>query len=165
MPTEIQTIEIGCSSEELYDYIRQPWRWHEWHPNSKGAQASVDKLEVGDTFEESFEIRVLSFLPVTLRRTLHWTVIEARPPSYWEIHATTKDGSIRFRYEFKPSPGGVRFTRSLDYEMTGITQLLEPLLRRRNAKMSAAAVTNLAKRMEAGAHLDPQNRQTTTTSA
>ena len=27
-------IEIHCTAEKLFNYVTQPWRWHEWHPAS-----------------------------------------------------------------------------------------------------------------------------------
>lgn len=150
MPTEKQVVEIACEPEVLYNYIKQPWRWHEWHPNSKGAVASAEDLKVGDTFQEAFEIQLFSFLPIKLHRQLNWTVIDENPPSYWKITATTTDGLATFDYYYEPTDKGVRFTRSLNYELKGFIRLLGPIARRRNTKMSEVAVAGLVKRVEAG---------------
>ena len=150
MPEEKRTVEIACKPEVLYNYIRQPWNWHEWHPNSKGAVASANDLKVGDTFQETFEIQLLSFLPIKFRRQLNWTVIAEDPHSYWKITAVTTDGLITIQYYYESMENGVRFTRLLSYELKGLIRLLGPIMRRRNAKMSEVAVINLVKKVEAG---------------
>lgn len=48
-----------------------------------------------------------------------------------------------------PIDKGVRFTRSLNYELKGLIRLLGPIARRRNTKMSEVAVAGLVKRVEA----------------
>ena len=55
--TQTDTIDIAVTPETLYRFVTQPWRWHEWHPSSVGAEAAVDELAVGDTFDEVIELR------------------------------------------------------------------------------------------------------------
>jgi len=33
-------------TEELFNYVTQPWLWHEWHPSSKSAKAKMEKISV-----------------------------------------------------------------------------------------------------------------------
>ena len=33
------TIDIARSPQQVFDYVTQPWRWHEWHPSSRSARA------------------------------------------------------------------------------------------------------------------------------
>lgn len=40
-------IEINCQAEKLFNYVTEPWRWHEWHPDSKGARADKQALSAG----------------------------------------------------------------------------------------------------------------------
>ncbi len=151
METIRHTIDIDCPPRALYEYIAQPWRWHEWHPNSKSAQAQETALSQGDTFEEVYEIRVLPFLPLTLRRLLRWRVVEEAPFTYWEIEATTKDGLINIAYNYEPAGDAVRFTRTVKFSLTGITTLLTPLLKKRNTEMSEVALANMKRVMETNA--------------
>jgi len=151
METIRHTIDIDCSPRALYEYIAQPWRWHEWHPNSKPAQGRQTELSKGDTFEEVYEIRALPFLPLTLRRLLQWRVVEESPYTYWEIEATTKDGLINIAYNYEPAGDAVRFTRTVKFSLTGITRLLSSLLKKRNTEMSEVALANMKRVMETNA--------------
>ena len=148
MQTIRHTIEIGCPPKALYNYIAQPWRWHEWHPNSKSAQSHAETLGKGDTFSEVYEIRVLPFLPLRMRRLLHWRVVEEKPCNFWEIEARARDGRINIAYDYEPVEAGVRFTRTVRFELSGLTALLTPILKRRNTAMSVVALANLKRVME-----------------
>ncbi len=151
METIRHTIDIDCSPRALYEYIAQPWRWHEWHPNSKSAQVQNKALGKGDTFDEVYELRVLPFPPLTLHRLLHWRVVEESPYTYWEIEATTKDGLINIAYNYEPASDAVRFTRTVKFSLTGITRLLSPLLKKRNTEMSEVALANMKRVMATNA--------------
>lgn len=149
MPTSLRNmIEIGCTAEQLYAYVTQPWRWHEWHPSSKSARASVDGLQVGDEFDEVVELQPLSPLPLTLRRETRYRVMTARPCEEWEVEGRMKDGWLRIRYEFAASATGTRFVRTLTYEARGVSRLLMPLLAKRMQAVSVIALGNLKRRLE-----------------
>ena len=149
MPETLQhTIEIACAPARLYDYVTQPWRWHEWHPSSRSAQASVQVLHVGDEFDEVVALQPLSPLPWTLRRATHYRVLAATPSICWEAEGRMRDGWLRLRYEFAAIGGGSRFRRTLSYDASGLSRMLLPLLRRRTAELSLIAMTNLARRMQ-----------------
>ncbi len=156
METIRHSIDIGCSPQALYEYIAQPWRWHEWHPNSKSAEAQNKALGKHDRFEEVYEIRVLPFLPLKLRRLLQWRVVAEMPYSYWEIEATTKDGLINIAYNYDPRDTAVRFTRTVKFELSGITAVLTPLLKKRNTVMSEVALANMKRIMESTACPQPE---------
>ncbi|SDW76378.1 SRPBCC family protein [Marinobacter mobilis] len=142
------TIEIGCTPNTLYRYVTQPWLWHEWHPNSRSAQASVSELSVGDGFDEVIELQPLSPLPFTLRRETRYTVLNANPDSHWCVEGRMSGGWLQIDYRFRESAGGVEFTRTLTYETRGLNRLLAPLLRPRMRQMSLLALTNLKARLE-----------------
>ena len=150
MPNISNTIEINCTPEALYAYLAQPWLWHEWHPNSKGATAESKHLAVGDTFTEQFEAQPVSFLPLRIRREFHYTVVHEEPCLFRELSATGKGVKIRFRYHFEPNGTGAKFTRILDYELSGLLRLLGPLFRQQNIKNSNLAMVNLKRRMDPG---------------
>ncbi|MCL6416250.1 SRPBCC family protein [Aestuariirhabdus sp. Z084] len=145
MPTIEATIETQSSPREMYEYISQPWLWHEWHPNSIGATANVETLSIGDTYTEAFEIKPFPLLPFTLRRKLHYRVIDAKPYHYWEVKAEAENGSadIHFKYYFDAMDNGGKFTRVLKYQLHGPMRLLAPLLKRTNTRVSQQAMENL----------------------
>ncbi len=152
MEDEIRnTIEIGCTPEKIYGYVTQPWRWHEWHPNSKSAKASVDQLATGDSFDEIIELQPLSPLPIKLRRHTRYKVVAAVPHSHWRVEGEMPGGRLQINYEFQPSKAGVTFIRTLSYEARGINRILGPLLRPRMRKMSLVALNNLKAKLEAKA--------------
>jgi hypothetical protein len=149
MPESLQhAIDISCPPAALYAYVTQPWRWHEWHPSSRSAQASAGVLEVGDEFDELVALQPLSPLPLTLRRATRYRVLAATPPICWEAEGRMKDGWLRLRYEFARLGEGTRFNRMLSYDARGASRLLLPLLRRRTAELSWLAMQNLKQRME-----------------
>lgn len=145
MPTITNVVEAQCSPQALYRYITQPWLWHEWHPNSVGANTDEKALAIGDTFVEQFCLRPVDWLPLTLRRQLNYTVIDAKPGQYWEIKALANDGgsAIHFQYHFEPTNDGVRFTRILRYQIKGMMRLLAPILLRANRRNSVIAMQSL----------------------
>lgn len=142
-------IEIACSPQALFDYVTQPWLWHEWHPNSVSAKAEVDRLKVGDTFDECIAIQPLSPLPLTLKRQTRYSVQISRNAEEWEVKGLMKDGWLVIHYQFQPSPSGTLFSRQLSFSASGASRLLLPLLKRRMAQKSLVALGNLKRKMEA----------------
>ncbi|MGJ8687043.1 MAG: SRPBCC family protein [Spongiibacteraceae bacterium] len=142
------TIDIACSAEKIYGYVTQPWLWHEWHPSSKSAKASVNTLSVGDSFDEVIELQPLSPLPLALKRHTHYTVLAATPSSHWQVEGKMQGGWLQINYEFTPSSIGVSFTRTLRYEARGLNRLIAPLLRPRMRDMSQLALRNLKAKLE-----------------
>ena len=145
------TIDIARDPASVYAYVTRPWRWHEWHPNSKSATARTATLQVGDSFDEVIEIRPLAPLPITLRRATRYRVNIADPDLHWQVRGETGDGWLAIDYVFAATATGTRFTRTLTFEATGASRVLMPLLRRNMVRMSALALNNLRARLEAGA--------------
>ena len=149
MPATLQhSIDIECAPQQLYAYVTQPWRWHEWHPSSRSARSSVEVLAVGDEFDEVVQLQPLSPLPLSLRRATRYRVLAARPGEYWEARGEMRDGWLQLRYEFAANGAGTRFVRRLTYDASGVSRLLMPLLRSRTEVLSATAMDNLKRRME-----------------
>jgi hypothetical protein len=142
------TIEIRCTPEALYRYVTQPWRWHEWHPNSKSASSTGDTLGIGDHFNEEIELQPFSPLPFRMRRRTSYEVLVAEPFRSWEVRGETRDGWLRIRYEFERCHAGTAFTRTLTYSTRGPSKLLMPFLKGRMAGNSLAALRNLKNRLE-----------------
>lgn len=144
------TIEIRRDPETVYRYVTQPWRWHEWHPNSKSATRSDHVLKVGDTFSETIELQPLSPLPIRMRRETSYEVLAAEPFRSWEVRGETRDGWLRIRYRFEPVDGGTRFTRTLIFQTHGLSAVLMLFLGKRMARQSRVALGNLTRRLETG---------------
>ena len=141
-------IEINCSAERLFNYVTQPWLWHEWHPDSKGARADRQVLSVGDTFDETIAVQPLLPFPLTITRHPHYTVHESVPHSTWSAEGTFTDGWLSFRYDIEPRASGVLFKRTLQFEVRGMMRLLVPLVRIKQERKSQVALAALKRRME-----------------
>jgi hypothetical protein len=110
MPSHTSRTPLAATPQEAYDYLTMPSCWHEWHAASLGTIPDTRVSQpAGATFEDN--IRTAGF-----RRRLHWRVVDAQRPDYWEAAATMDDGSrVRLRYDFAADGSGTAFTRTLDY--------------------------------------------------
>ena len=142
-------IEIRCTAEKLFNYVTQPWRWHEWHPDSKGASAGGQSLSVGDTFDETIEVRPLPPLPVTITRHPRYVVRESVPNSRWLAVGSFSDGWLSFLYEIEPTDAGVLFRRTMQFNVKGLMRLMVPLLTMKQQRKSRTALAALKRLMEA----------------
>ena len=141
---------INCSPEQVYDYVTQPWRWHEWHPSSVSAEAAVPVLHEGDTFDEVICLRPLSPLPPSMLRQTHYRVVTAQRPLAFEVQGETDDGGLRIRYDLSAhGNSATQFRRQLVYHVSGPVRLIEPLLLYPRMKhLSAVALANLKQSLE-----------------
>lgn len=143
-------IVIACPPQQVYDYVTQPWRWHEWHPSSQSAVSDVAVLTVGDTFDEVIRLQPISPLPLNIRRQTHYRVVLADPGVTFEVRGETGDGGLTIHYDLMAQGDTTLFRRTLDYEVRGIMTLIEPvLLYPRMKRLSAVALANLKARLEA----------------
>jgi len=150
MPVTIHNqIEIAVSTEDLFNYVTQPWKWHEWHPSSKSAKAAHSFLATGDEFVEVIEVQPLAPLPPRMTRTTSYTVIESVPFHTWKVEGRMKDGWLRIRYDFEEQDELTLFTRALSFDVSGINRILKPLLRSKMEKISVVALQNLKHIVEA----------------
>ena len=150
MPVTIHNqIEITVSTEELFNYVTQPWKWHEWHPSSKSAKAAHSFLATGDEFVEVIEVQPLAPLPPRMARTTSYTVIESVPFHTWKVEGRMKDGWLRIRYDFEAQDELTLFTRALSFDISGINRILKPLLKSKIEKISVVALQNLKQIVEA----------------
>jgi len=144
-------IKIRVPAEILFNYVTQPWLWHEWHPSSLSARSAQGTLAPGDRFEEVIELRPLAPLPLRLVRQVRYTVLESMPYSSWQAEGHLSGGWLRIRYTFEPAEetGAVtHFCRTLTFGSTGVMGLLHPFLRLKMKKISAQAMRNLKIRVE-----------------
>lgn len=145
------SIVIGRTPQQVFDYVTQPWRWHEWHPSSQGATASAEVMTEGETFDEVIRLQPLSPLPLTIRRQTHYRVDEAQRGVCWQVSGEANSGRLTIRYEFYPAgEGQTRFFRRLCYEVTGPLRLFDPLLFPRMQALSGVALDNLKATLESG---------------
>jgi len=139
-------IEIRATAKKLFNYVTQPWLWHQWHPSSISASAAHSFMASGDEFSEQAEARLLPHLPLT--RNIEYTVTESVPFHTWEAEGKMKDGWIRIRYDFEEKGEVTFFARSMDMDLTGLTRVLLPLLKPKMEKLSMVALNNLKTRMQ-----------------
>lgn len=143
-------IVIARPPQQVYDYVTQPWCWHEWHPSSQSAVSDVDVLGVGDTFDEVIRLQPLSPLPLNIRRQTHYRVVLAEPGVSFEVRGETGDGDLTIHYDLVRVDEGTLFRRALEYEVRGAMRLIEPvLLFPKMKKLSAVALANLKAKLEA----------------
>ena len=113
-------IEIQCSAQALFNYVTQPWLWHEWHPNSISATENPNGLKVGDTFQEMIRLKPLDPLPVIFNRETSYTVLVSQPDTQWIVEGKTNNGALRIQYDFeKISENRVLFKRTLSFKVEG----------------------------------------------
>ena len=147
-------IQIAVTPARAFAYVTQPWLWHEWHPNSQSAQAEVDRLQVGDEFDEVIVVQPLAPLPPRLIRQTHYVVEESVPDQVWQVRGDTGDGWLVIRYELDavPSTAGeqICFNRTLSFDVSGVTRILLPALKRQMLRTSKQALENLKIKLEAG---------------
>lgn len=141
-------ILIGCPPQQVFDYVTQPWRWHEWHPSSLSAEASCQRLEVGSGFDERIEVRPLAPLPPRIQRAVRYEVLQSEPPLQWACRGTMRSGWLQISYTLKLSSSGTRFHRRLEFDVSGPLRLLRPALIRRQRAVSALALQQLKQRLE-----------------
>jgi hypothetical protein len=150
MPVTIHNeIEIAVTAKDLFNYVTQPWLWHEWHPSSKSAKAAHSFLATGDEFEEVIEAQPLAPLPPRLVRTTRYEVIESVPFHTWAAEGQMKDGWIRIRYDFEEKGSVTFFGRTLDFSIRGPTRILLPMLKSNMEKLSLVALNNLKQIIQA----------------
>lgn len=142
-------IEIAVSAQDLFNYVTQPWRWHEWHPSSRSARAPHSFLATGDEFEEEIEVQPLAPLPPRMVRTTQYSVTESVPFHTWEVEGRMKNGWLRIRYDFEENGGVTIFSRILEFRVTGPNRLLQPFLKLKMERLSMVALNNLKQKMQA----------------
>ncbi|OTG77683.1 hypothetical protein B9T33_15190 [Acinetobacter sp. ANC 5054] len=137
-------IEIPCSAEQLFDYVTQPWLWHEWHPNSISATQSTTALQAGDTFQEMIRIKPLDPLPMVLNRQTTYTVLVSQPNTQWIVEGQTDNGSLRIEYNVESlDENRVLFKRTLSFKVEGHLRIIAKFLVKNMIKTSLIALNQL----------------------
>lgn len=141
--TMSNSIFIQRSPQDVFDFVSQPWLWHQWHPNSKSAKSHVEFLQQFDEFDEVIELQPLKPLPLRLTRQTHYRVEESIPAERWQVRGESSDGWLELRYRFRADESGTYFVRDLTFELTGISRFLMPFLHRQMLRVSELALQNL----------------------
>ncbi len=141
-------MEIQCSAQALFNYVTQPWLWHEWHPNSISATESSNGLKVGDTFQEMIRLKPLDPLPVIFNRETSYTVLVSQPDTQWIVEGKTNNGALRIQYDFEQiSENRVLFKRTLSFKVEGHLRVMSYFLVKNMKKTSVIALDNLKKKL------------------
>lgn len=141
-------MEIQCSAQALFNYVTQPWLWHEWHLNSISATENPNGLKVGDTFQEMIRLKPLDPLPVIFNRETSYTVLVSQPDTQWIVEGKTNNGALRIQYDFeKISENRVLFKRTLSFKVEGHLRAMSYFLVKNMKKTSVTALDNLKKKL------------------
>jgi carbon monoxide dehydrogenase subunit G len=140
-------IDVDRPPEEVFAYVTDPTRFHEWQKNVEGGHAEGgDPLRVGAKCVTTRRIGLMK-RPVTSE------IAVAEPPQRWAVRGI--DGPIRAQVDVRVEPfddaSRSRLTIAIDFEGHGIGALLVPLLVRREARAEMPAnLQALKQRVEAG---------------
>jgi hypothetical protein len=142
-------IHIQRAQPEVFAYVSQPWRWHEWHPASESASVHAAPLVHGDTFEEVVSMAPLPWLPLRIRRQMQWEVTGADAPNWIEMRGVSNIIEVRLRYQLTPADG-TAFHRTFHYRIKGWLRHIERwLVLPKMQLQSRVALSNLKRRLEA----------------
>lgn len=148
MPKYYNEVVIHRTKEEIFDYVTQPWRWCEWHPSSQSAHKPKDVLELNDEFDEVIRFQPFDILPLYIRKATHYRVTMTERAAVWEVQGEMNGGKLTIHYDFKEAPEGTLFCRTLNYEVSGLNTLLQPILNPKMERLSGVAVNNLKAKLE-----------------
>ena len=132
------SIVFNVPVQQVYDYVSEPSRWHEWHPVSLGADSSsATPLGVGDHFKEQIRLYGQEI-------EMDYEVVTARPPYEFKTAFTSSliDGTIH--YQLEEVDGGTRFTRTLNYSIDKYIASLKDGMQ----EVSGVALNNLKAKLE-----------------
>ncbi len=144
----VNDIHIHRPQQEIFEYVTQPWRWHEWHPASESAKADHTDLSVGDNFDEVVSMRPFALLPIRMRRHLRWTVMAEQAPHMWEVHGTSPTIDVKVRYELH-AVNGTQFRRTFHFTVKNwMRHIAKSFVLPRMEKQSGIAMENLKAALE-----------------
>jgi uncharacterized protein YndB with AHSA1/START domain len=141
MFTAENSITINRPPAEVFAYVSDPMKFHEWRPMVLEVLGFEPPIRSGSTYtlaenlmgRKEYGQRVTTYEPDRL------LVVE------------TTSGSVRpvQRYTFEPtSDGGTRHSVRLDVTTSGIMRLFEPLMRGRIRKTMVTYSENLKRNLE-----------------
>jgi uncharacterized protein YndB with AHSA1/START domain len=136
------TVTINRAPNEVFAYVSDPTRLHEWRPNVLEVIGYEPPVRAGSTYElaEKFMGR---------RMQVGQRVVAYEPDRHIEIETTSGSVLPRQHYSFEPTAdGGTRYTVRLEMRTQGFMRIFEPLMRGQVRKMMATYSENLKRNVE-----------------
>ena len=138
----VSQVEVAGSPAEVFAYVTDPSRFHEWQENVvRGCMDGADAVAVGSVCTTTRRIG-------GAERTVTSRVTKLSPPRNWAIRGV--DVPIRSTVDVivEPAGGGARsrVTIELDFTGHGIGKLLVPLLVRPETRKGLPRNLSLLKR-------------------
>jgi uncharacterized protein YndB with AHSA1/START domain len=147
MAPMVHSVEINRNREDVFAYVTDPARFHEWQE----AVVRASRQDAGPVQQGS---RISLTRRMGKReQTMTSELTEYSPPESYAFRVV--DGPVRAMGKGRFEPLGdarTRFTFELDFEGHGLGKLLVPLyVRRQAAKELPESHANLKKQLESGA--------------
>jgi uncharacterized protein YndB with AHSA1/START domain len=151
MPPIVSNTDIARPPDEVFAYVTDPSRFHEWQHDVVRVDIQGDGLPgVGSRFITTRRLG-------GAERAMTQEITELNPPRRWVVRGV--DGPLRPSADVtvEPLAGGTRsrVTIALDFEGHGFGKLLPlDVIRRMAVKGGAKSYQNLKERLEQG-HVSP----------
>lgn len=136
------TVTINRPPAEVFAYLSDPTKLHEWRPNVLEVIGYDPPVQAGSTYElvEKFMGR---------RMQVGQRVTAYEQDRLIEIETTSGSVLPAQRYSFEPnSEGGTWYTVHLEMRSKGFMRIFEPLMRGQVRKMMASYSENLKHNLE-----------------
>jgi uncharacterized protein YndB with AHSA1/START domain len=115
MATVTTSATIRAPIDRVFEYITTAKHWPQWHPATEGVSGDIDSpMRLGSRITE--RARIAGHLGEAT-----WTVVEHAPNERVALSLPgTAFGDLLIAYTFAPDGDGVRFTRTLTYDVTSL---------------------------------------------
>ncbi|MFN8533177.1 MAG: SRPBCC family protein [Dehalococcoidia bacterium] len=136
---------LAAPLERVFAYVTTARNWPDWHPATEGVSGAIDEpMRIGDRIVE--RARIGGVLAEGA-----WTVVEHEPGRCVVLTMPgTRLGDLTIRYDFVPEGSGVRFCRTLRFDLAGLPEGMPAAeIERQLAEDSAIAVARIAAILEA----------------
>lgn len=130
-------VTVRRQPEQVFDYVTDPNRWHEWFSAAKPARVDFDAQKAGESFDLSTSYRLFSFLPFHLIRDLRCRVSKSDRPYLWEVEADSPMVKAITSYTLSRVEEGTVLKRQFSYRFKGRYRYFEPWLFRRRVTAQA----------------------------
>ncbi len=155
------TVIINRPVQDVWDFVSDCTNEPQWHTDCISARAtSARPLQTGST--QAWAMTYAKGAEANL------TVTALEPGRLEQLETVSAPMNIKptLTYTFEAAGTGTKFTRAMDVRPTGITRLMEPLLRRMMTKNNAGYVRTLKQVLDPTyATRRPGNHTTTITAA
>jgi carbon monoxide dehydrogenase subunit G len=142
MVTLFETIEVGCSTAEAFEFVSDFANAEAWDPGVKESRrVGNGPVGVGAVFRLVVMFRGTS-LPMTYR------IVEYQPPRRVVLHGEGATVDAVDEILLEPVGGRTRLTYRADLKMRGILALATPFLRGAFDRMGKRAVEGLRRALD-----------------